>query len=131
MLVLHDEGGERVEHVPRKLGLAHPKDLSPVDVTRRQKLFVLQSEKALAADALVGSLDRPEAVAEDREADLVADEVRVGPQIDQVGVDVAITELADKAFFDDLLVGGLVIGDVQCGFQRQLSCPASEGHLRL
>ena len=75
LLVLHDEGGKRVKHVPRKLGLAHPKDLSPVDVTRRQKLFVLQSEKALATDALVGSLDRQDAVAEDREADLVADEV--------------------------------------------------------
>ena len=46
-------------------------------------------------------------------------------------MDVAITELADKAFFDDLLVGGLVIGDIQCGFQRQFCCRASEGHLRL
>ena len=75
MLVLHDEGGKRVEHVPGELGLAHPKDLSPVDVTRRQKLFVLQSEKALATDALVSSLDGLDAVAKDREADLVADEV--------------------------------------------------------
>ena len=74
-MLLHDEGGERVKHVPRKLGLAHPKDLSPVDVTRRQKLFVLQGKKALATDALVSSFNGLDAVAEDREADLVADEV--------------------------------------------------------
>ena len=73
--MLHDEGSERVEHVPRKLGLAHSKDLSPIDVTLRQKLFILQSEKALATDALVGSLNGLDAVAKDREADLLADEV--------------------------------------------------------
>ena len=75
LLVLHDEGGERVEHVPRELGLAHSEDLRPIDVTLRQKLLVLHGEETLTSDALIGPLNRLDAVAEDREVDLVADEV--------------------------------------------------------
>ena len=96
-----------------QIRLTDSKDLRAIDPWRFEELGVLHLQESLAADGLVCALDQLDALTEDGEAHLLADEVRVRPQLDQVCVHVAIAKLAHEALLNDFLVGSLVVSDVQ------------------
>ena len=107
-LLLHEEVGERVEHVLVEVSLATTEELGTGAVDagcfRFPILRVLHLEEAFATHVFFCALDRRYAAAVDWQTHLLADKVRVWPQFDQVSVDVAVAELADQALFDNFLV---------------------------
>ena len=77
LLVLHDEGGERVEHVLVEVGLAATEELGTGAVDagcfRFPILRVLHLEEAFATHIIVCSLYRRYTTAEDWQTHLLAD----------------------------------------------------------
>ena len=96
-----------------ELGLTHTEELGAVYAARAVKLLVLHRQEALPADCFIIALYRLNLLAENWQSDLLADEVRVGSQLNQVRMGVAVAELPHEAFLDHFLIGSLVIGDVQ------------------
>ena len=81
-LLLHDERGERVQHILVQVRLADSKDLRAVDPRRFEELRVFHLQESLATDAFVCTLDQLDTLTEDGKAHLLADQVRVRPQFD-------------------------------------------------
>ena len=99
-----------------KLRLTHAEKLCSIDTARAVELLVLHRKEAFTTDCLVGALDRINLLTKDRKTNLLADQVGVRAKLNQVSMNVAISKLSHQAFLDHLLVGSLVIRDIQCGF---------------
>ena len=82
------------------------------DAGVRVEFGVLHEQVALVRDALLGTLNDGLGSSEHRQTDLVADEVRVARDLNELGVLVSVTKLAYESLLDDLLRGWLVVEDL-------------------
>ena len=129
-LLLHQEIGQRVENILVLLRIRHTEHIAAEDARRRVELLVFHLEEAFAADALIRPFDRSDGGTEDWQAHVLADQVGVWPQFDQVSMGVAFAELTDETLLDDLLVVSLVVGDLQPRLLGDGGAGPGEGDLR-
>ena len=112
------------------LCIRHAEDLRAKDASRSVELFVFHQEEAFSTDGFIGTLNWLHSHTEDGESDVLADQVGVWAQLDEVGVDVPVPKLTDEPLFDHLLVCRLVVSDLQSWFPWDGTAGARHGHLR-
>ena len=116
-LLLHDMGNDRVKLV--LVGGGGVGDTIELvgeqahGVAQRAVLVVLHLEEVLAGHRLLRALDDVGGATENGKTHMLADQVRVRAQLDQVGVREALSKLADEALFDYLLITRLVVRNLQ------------------
>ena len=111
-LLMHDHRGDWVQHIFVLLCVANTENLVAEDPRGRVKLLVFHKKVTFAADALIGSLNWVDFATEDWQSDMLGDQVRVWTKLNQISVDVRVTELGDKSFLYDSLILGFMVCDL-------------------
>lgn len=89
------------------------KKLVLVSIAIGIELVVFHADEWVARHRFLAALYEAYRLTQDWQSDVLADQVRIWAQLDQVCVGEALTKLAYKTLFNDLLVAGLVICDLQ------------------
>jgi len=92
--------------------IVQTEELVPEHFRLRVELLVFHEKEVFARHCLFGALCEICRPTVDWQSHLLADKVRIWSQFDQIRVREPLTELANEALLDDLLVGGLVIRDL-------------------
>ena len=108
------------------LGIGYSEHLRSEDTSRGVKFFVFHQEEAFTAYTFFCSLDRFDARTEDWKSHVLADQVRIGPQLYEACMDVPIAKLAHKTLLNDFLVCSLVVGNLQSWLLRQSATLSSK-----